>query len=62
MKITGKSATQLGSLKDAQGKTITEESKIKSRWKEYFEGLNNDPNPKDDSALSPMTQPNTDAV
>ena len=43
-KITGKHAPQVKSVKDASGKIFTDPMEVKTRWKEYFEKLYNNPN------------------
>jgi len=39
-------------IKGKDGKMITDAEKVKSGWKEYFEGLYNDPNPVNEATLS----------
>jgi Reverse transcriptase (RNA-dependent DNA polymerase) len=38
-------------IKDRDGTMITDAEKVKTRWKQYFEELYNDPNPVDESFL-----------
>jgi hypothetical protein len=42
-KITGKHAPQVKSIKDDQGKILTDPTAVKERWKDYFDKLYNDP-------------------
>jgi hypothetical protein len=37
--ITGKYSTSASVIKDKNGKLVTDDSKVKDRWKEYFEEL-----------------------
>ena len=50
-KITGKHAPQVKSVKDEQGKILTDPTAVKVRWKEYFDKLYNDPNSVDEDCL-----------
>ena len=50
-KLTGKSANQTSIVKDKDGSMITDAAKVKTRWKQYFEELYNDPNPVDERIL-----------
>jgi hypothetical protein len=50
-KLTGKSANQTSIVKDKDGSMITDADKVKTRWKQYFEELYNDPNPVDERIL-----------
>jgi hypothetical protein len=43
-KITGKYAPQVKSIKDDQGKILTDPLAVKRRWKYYFDKMYNDPN------------------
>jgi len=43
-------------IKGNDGKMITDAEKVKSRWKDYFEGLYNDPSPVDETTLSKMVE------
>ena len=54
-KITGKFSTKASVIKDNYGKLVTDDSKVKDRWKEYFEELYNDPNLVDASTLRQKT-------
>ena len=47
------------SVKDKDGEVLTEDKRIKDRWKENYEELYNQPNPKDISILQilPNNQP-----
>jgi len=50
-KITRKHAPQVKSVKDEQGKILTDPTAVKVRWKEYFDKLYNDPNSVDENCL-----------
>lgn len=50
-KITGKYAPRVSCVKNKSGKILTSAEEIKTRWKEYFDQLYNDPNPVHDSNL-----------
>jgi len=54
-RITGKIAQKVSTVKDKDGKNITDAGKVKTRWKEYFERLYNDPNPVDETSLNQLT-------
>jgi hypothetical protein len=53
-KITGKRAQKISVVKDINGNIISDAGKVKKRWKEYFEGLYNDPNPVDEDNLTQL--------
>jgi len=50
-KIIGKHAPQVKSIKDEQGKVITDPSAVKKRWKDYFDKLYHDPNEVQEGVL-----------
>ena len=52
-KMTGRFTSQASVIKGKDGKIITDAEKVKYRWKDYFEGLYNDPNPVDEAIFSP---------
>jgi hypothetical protein len=47
-KITGKPSPKVNSIKDKNGNWLSHTEEIKTRWKEYFEELYNDPNESDE--------------
>ena len=51
-KLTGKITNKTSVIKDRDGTMITDAEKVKTRWKQYFEELYNDPNPVDESFLN----------
>jgi len=53
-KLTGKSTNKTSIIKDKDGTMITDAEKVKTRWKQYFEELYNDPNPVDKRILEEM--------
>ena len=44
-KLTGKTTNKTSVIKDRDGTMITDAEKVKTRWKQYFEELYNDPKP-----------------
>ena len=50
-KIVGKHAPQVKSVKDEQGRILTDPAEVKLRWKNYFDKLYNDPNEVDEQFL-----------
>ena len=56
--LTGKQTLRMKSIKDTDGNVLTEEEKIKNRWKENFADLYNMPGPSDTSIIQtiPSTQ------
>ena len=51
MTITGTKSTSMRSVKNKDGEVLTDDERIKDRWKENYEHLYNQPNPKDTSIL-----------
>ena len=49
--ITGTKPTSIRSVKNKDGEVLTDDERIKDRWKENYEDLYNQPNPKDTSIL-----------
>ena len=58
--ITGKKATRMRSVKDKSGEVLTDDAKIKDRWKENYQELYNQPNPPDPSFLQTLPSTQTD--
>jgi 2-oxoglutarate dehydrogenase complex dehydrogenase (E1) component-like enzyme len=54
--ITGKHAPMVKSVRDENGKILTDPMKVKERWKEYFDKLYNDPNEVDDNILNDIPE------
>jgi hypothetical protein len=62
-RITGISASRVAVVKDDKEVLITESTGVKDRWKSYFQGLYNDPNPVRDDDLPDLPLfPNTDHI
>jgi len=55
-KITGKYSPQVKSVKDDQGKILTDPVKVKKRWHDYFDKLYNDPNEVDKDYLETLEE------
>jgi len=55
-KITRKFTSETSVIKGNDGKMITDAEKVKSRWKDYFEGLYNDPNLVNEATLSQIVE------
>jgi hypothetical protein len=53
-KITGTRIPRINTVKDKNGVILKGEDEVKSRWKEYFEELYNDPNAVDKTVLSEL--------
>ena len=52
--LTEDYAPKVNTVKDKNGKLIKDEKTVKTRWKEYFEELYNDPNPVNESILNEL--------
>ena len=46
-----KNFARISSIKDVDGRLLSDEREVKERWKEYFETLYNDPNPTQNNTL-----------
>jgi len=56
--ICGTFTPNLPTLKNKAGETLAEKGQIKSRWKEYYEGLYNEQNPVDSTVLTELPPTN----
>ena len=62
-KVTGKHAPQVRTVKDQEDKILSEPGAVKSRWREYFDKLYNDPNPVDEDYLDNFPEArNTESI
>ena len=55
-KIIGKHASQVKSIKDDQGKILTDPAAVKERREDYFDKLYNDPNEVQEDALQTLPE------
>ncbi|XP_072036823.1 uncharacterized protein [Amphiura filiformis] len=60
--ITGSKSTRMRGVKDKGGEVLTDDKKIKDRWKENYEELYNQPIPSDTSILQSLPSTSTEDI